>query len=87
MRNKIKDNEGKVIDNIMYVPKPKEWFVERIGKRIYRDMQGEEDCCNSCADITTNGLVVADENHADYLACIDMDFGSDGVFSNYRDNK
>lgn len=43
----------------------KDWFVERIGKRVFRT---EASCkCDSCVDVEKNGLVIADEMHADYL--------------------
>lgn len=69
----------------MYIPKPKEWFIERIGKRIYRD--SHRDCCAHCRYVEENGLTVNSESHAEYLADVDMDFGAEGVFSNYRDEK
>ena len=69
----------------MYIPKNKEWFVERIGKRIYRDSQ--RDCCPHCSKIAKEGLIVGNEMHAEYLADVDMDFGAEGIFSNYRDNQ
>jgi len=68
-----------------YKPKTKEWFIKRIGKRIYRDKVG----CN-CKDCVANfekGLIVIDEQHAEYLADIDGDFATDGQFMNYRDIK
>lgn len=70
-----------------YIPKSKEWFMERIGKRIFRDMQGETHCCSTCRDAVENGLIVIDEEYAEYLACIDAEFASEGIFSNYRDKK
>lgn len=73
-----------------YTPKTKEWFIERIGKRIYRDTQclkNEEDCCTTCKDVSKNGLVVADVLHAEYLSSIDADFAVEGIYSNYRDIK
>ena len=70
-----------------YEPKTKEWFMERIGKRIYRDMQGEKHCCQYCQAVAEHGLTVIDEMHADYLACTDRDFSAEGIFSNYRDMK
>lgn len=86
MKRVIKDNEGNITDNIMYVPKPTEWFVARIGKRIYRDMQGEKHCCSTCQHVAENGLTVGDEMHADYLANTDACFSAEsGIFSNYRD--
>lgn len=69
----------------MYTPKTKEWFKERIGKTIYRD--ATKHCCNTCDHVATHGVTVADEDHAEYLAMIDMDFGADGVYSNYRDTQ
>jgi hypothetical protein len=68
---------------IMYIPKSAEWFIERIGKRIYRDSQRE--CCSHCTKVEKEGLIIYDEQHADYLACVDMAFGAEGIFSNYRD--
>ncbi len=69
----------------MYQSKLKQWFIDRIGKRIYRDVST---CtCNTCKEIEENGLVIFDEQHADYLADIDEEFGSDGYYMNYRDNK
>ena len=73
--------------NIMYIPKSEEWFTERIGKRVFRDMQGETDCCNHCKYVREHGLVVADKQHAGYLADTDTEFGVEGIFSNYRDDK
>ena len=68
-----------------YVPKSKEWFVERIGKRIYRDAMRH--CCAVCDDVAERGLVVHNDMHADYLACTDADFGAEGHYCNYRDIK
>jgi len=73
-----------------YTPKTKEWFIERIGKKIFRDRQclrDEEDCCATCRNVRENGLVIADEEHAKYLAMIDCDFAVEGIYSNYRDEK
>jgi len=67
----------------MYIPKDKQWFCDRIGKTIYRDTLKK--CCETCDHVATNGLIVTDKDHADYLAMIDMDFGAEGIYSNYRD--
>lgn len=69
-----------------YTPKTKEWFVERIGKRIYRD---STHCvgCRGCENVENNGLIVGDEEHAEYLATIDSDFAWERVYCNYRDEK
>jgi len=70
-----------------YTPKSKEWFIDRIGKRIYRDMQGKKDCCGTCGTVRNEGLIVHDEMHADYLWMTDHGFSTEGIFSNYRDEK
>lgn len=68
-----------------YIPKTKEFFIERIGKRIYRDKQIH--CCTHCDDVGENGLIVMNEQHADYLAMTDTEFANQGIYSNYRDKK
>lgn len=45
--------------------KSKEWFLDRINKRIYRN---SDTCnCDVCDEVYNNGLVISDENHADYV--------------------
>lgn len=70
-----------------YTPKTKEWFKERIGKRIYRDCQNpdHDEKCPTCKKVTESGIVVLDEQHADYLATVDSEFAAEGIYSNYRD--
>jgi hypothetical protein len=67
-----------------YQPKDKEWFLARIGKKVYRDYRK---CCGHCDDVAKNGLKVMDEQHVEYLVMNDLDFAIDGVYLNYRDNK
>ena len=44
---------------------PIEWFIERIGKRVFRL---ENVCsCEVCKDVHKNGLIILDKHHADYL--------------------
>jgi hypothetical protein len=44
---------------------PIEWFIERIGKRVFRL---ENFCsCEVCKDVHKNGLIILDKHHADYL--------------------
>jgi hypothetical protein len=59
----------------------KEWFINRIGKRVYRD---HHDCCVSCEDVAKNGLTVSDYKHADYLYSLQLDFHREGLELNYR---
>ena len=61
----------------------KQWFIDRIGKRIYRDL---DTCgCKHCADVVANGLVIHDEFHAGYLADVEAAAESEEVHLNYRD--
>jgi hypothetical protein len=57
----------------------KQWFINRIGKTIYRK---ENYCqCPVCVNVYKVGLIVIDENHAIYLYdCQSMDIS-------YHDNK
>ena len=70
-----------------YSPKTKDWFIQRIGKRIYRNSQSpdHDNQCSNCRDVSHYGLTVRNEPHAEYLAMIDADFASEGIISNYRD--
>lgn len=61
------------------------WFKKRIGKRIFRD---PDNCkCPTCKDVVKNGLIVANKNHAEYLAMTDNDFEREGIKLNYRDKQ
>ena len=50
---------------IRIVVHDKQWFIDRIGKRIYR----KNNICNCdiCLNIHLEGLIVIDEMHAIYL--------------------
>jgi hypothetical protein len=42
-----------------------QWFKDRVGKKVYRT---KSTCnCMVCYDVFMNGLVIADEFHANYL--------------------
>lgn len=71
------------MEKSLYQPKSDEWFIERIGKRIYRDKL--KHCCSVCDHVGAEGLIVHDHNHATYLAMVDGCFANEGVFMNYRD--
>jgi hypothetical protein len=43
----------------------KQWFIDRIGKRVYRDANGCS--CEVCKQIRDVGLVIIDKMHANYL--------------------
>ena len=42
----------------------RQWFVDRIGKRVFRT---PVDCCEHCTKVNKEGLVIHDEQHAQYL--------------------
>lgn len=63
----------------------KKWFIERIGKKIYRN---KDNCkCKTCAIIVEFGLTISDKEHADYLYTLQNDFFAEGLDLNYRDKK
>ena len=64
--------------------KPLSFFLERIGKRIYRD---HHECCHQCDLNYKNGLVINDEQHADYLYEVQNEFALEGIDLCYRDAK
>lgn len=47
-------------------PHNKQWFINRIGKRIYRH-NGFTCKCDECKTIKQEGLVIRDEQHAGYI--------------------
>jgi len=47
----------------------------------------QRECCEHCDYIGEHGIIIADEDHASYLEMIDHDFGAEGVYMNYRDEK
>lgn len=61
------------------------WFKSKIGKRIYRDTSGCH--CESCTRVETEGIIVMDEVHADYLFHNQNDFADEGLYLNYTDKK
>jgi hypothetical protein len=57
---------------IRIVVHDKQWFIDRIGKRIYREKNICD--CSVCRKVHEKGLIIADEKHAIYLYdCQEMD--------------
>ena len=57
---------------IRIVVHDKQWFIDRIGKRIYR----KNNICNcrTCLNVHKEGLIITDEQHAIYLYdCQELD--------------
>jgi len=42
-----------------------QWFIDRIGKRIYR--LTDTKCCDHCEKVLKEGLIIHDLTHAKYL--------------------
>ena len=54
---------------------PLKWFIDRIGKTIYRNpLHGRGYCiCTSCKNVGKAGLIIKDVNHAKYIHGIQHD--------------
>lgn len=65
----------------------KKWFLDRIGKRVFRDPNNPPCGCNTCNDIEKNGMIITDQNHAEYMYDIHLEFAQGGYYLNYRDEK
>jgi len=46
-----------------------QWFLDRIGKRVFRNKDGCN--CPSCLNVAEQGIVIASEEHARYLDMIE----------------
>lgn len=62
-----------------------QWFIERIGKRVYRNSNGCS--CNVCEDIRQNGIKIEDEMHAEYMYQMEGSANLDGLTLRYFDTK
>lgn len=60
------------------------WFIDRIGKRVYRD---HIDCCSHCEKVYAEGLLIHDSQHAEYLHDTEAEYAIQGISLNYRDEK
>lgn len=61
----------------------KVWFLERIGKRVYRN---NVSCtCSSCMHSYQEGLIIVDEQYAGYLYNLECDYAADGDLITYFD--
>jgi hypothetical protein len=62
--------------------KTKQRFINRIGKRIYRNHSCD---CPDCTRIDVEWLVIHDEIHAQYLYDVQNDYACEWVILDYRD--
>jgi hypothetical protein len=51
----------------------KQWFVDRIGKRVYRSSVNCQ--CDSCKNGRINGIMILDYVHAIYLHLVEGEMG------------
>jgi hypothetical protein len=63
----------------------KEWFLARVGEIVFRDTDGCN--CPTCKNIIENGILIRDEEHAEYMFEIQNELGAEGIELNYRDTK
>jgi len=64
-------------------PKRKKWFINRIGKRVFRNATS---CtCKICKDVSNNGLIICDRMHADYLYMCECEYTEEGHPLRYFD--
>lgn len=63
--------------------KSQQWFIDRIGKTIYRSENGCS--CETCKKVHSKGLVIRDKLHASYLYDIQHEYEIDGMYLDYRE--
>ena len=63
----------------------KQWFLDRIGERVYRNKTTCE--CEVCAAIYIHGLEIEDEMHANYLFDCECDYTAEGYLLRYFDTR
>lgn len=62
-----------------------QWFIDRIGKRVFRNDTGCE--CPSCKNTAKKGMIISDEMHAHYLYSVESDFNAGRFPMQYFDTK
>ena len=68
--------------------KRKQWFLDRVGKIVYRDKSFCD--CDVCKNVQKNGVLIQDKNHALYLLDIESISNDPSESSHpikYRDKK
>ena len=63
----------------------KQWFIDRIGKRVYRNRTS---CgCETCKQVLDVGLMIHDMEHAIYLCDVEYSYNAEGSKLKYFDTK
>jgi len=53
------------------------WFLDRVGKRVYQT-RGFATCkCDACVYEDNQGVVILDKEHAEYLYDMEIDYNTD----------
>lgn len=60
------------------------WFLARIGKAVYRNSFCD---CPSCQHVMEHGLVIQDEQHADYISGFEAESHAEGNPVHYFDSR
>ena len=61
----------------------KQWFIDRIGKRVYRNKTSCD--CATCERIYTDGIIISDSTHADYIFDCECIYNAEGNPLKYFD--
>jgi|GEM_PF-3329720 len=62
-----------------------QWFLDRIGKRVFRNHAG---CpCVICKKVYEQGFVIVDASHAEYVHDNEADYAASGHPLRYFDTK
>lgn len=63
----------------------RQWFIDRIGKRIFRNKTSCK--CEVCNNGYTDGVFISDEMHAEYLFSVEAEFNIEKTKLKYFDTK
>lgn len=69
----------------MTEPDRLQWFIDRIGKRVWRNKTSCK--CEVCKRIYEQGLIISDERHAMYLDDVMEMYQSEGIALRYFDTR
>jgi len=72
-------------NQIKEIPLRKQWFLDRIGKTVYRSKTTCD--CDSCNTVVDVGLIIVDNFHATYLYDVEGSYQFDGFPLKYFDTK
>ena len=62
----------------------KQWFIDRIGKRVFNTKFCD---CEYCKQVYDHGHIIADDFEAWHLATVEADLQAEGTLLRYFDTK